>query len=1039
MGTVFLAARADDQYQKRVAIKVVSAGPGIEDVVRHFRRERQILASLDHPNIARMLDGGATEDGLPYFVMEYIDGLTLHRYCDGRRLGISDRLLLFRELCSAAQYAHQHLVVHRDLKPGNILVAADGIPKLLDFGIAKLLNAEFAGEGTLTQIALTPQYASPEQARGDKVTTATDVYSLGVILYELLTGHHPYKMQGIQPLDVLRAVIEEDAERPSEAIYRHKGSLEATSPTAGSTAESVSRARGETPERLRRTLRGDLDNILMMALRKEPQSRYASVEALSEDVRRHMAGLPIHAAKRTASYRMHKFLRRNARAVLAVLLILGLATVSLHARWTAARQASVASAFTQLIEQSGWSLRVATMAPLHDLRPEKARMVVTLQNIRKRMAELGAVGEGPGEFALGRGELALGHNDEAAGHLRRAWALGQRGPEVAYALGLVTGNLYLRELRATDAIGNRTLREARRGEIQATLRDPAVEYLRKSAGVELAAPEYVEGLIAMYEGHAETALELAGRALEEAPWLHEALVLEGNVYTKQSQTSHEQGDADASRKAATAAESAYARAVNIARSDPVARGGLCQVALQRMEWVRYSGADLQPSYTKARAVCEEALAVDSDNGFVHARLANIHRFYADYLQRRGQDASAVVSQAISEAQEALRIDPNDRRAHGNLGNIYLLRAIWLSDHGQDAAAAYASGIASLSRAAEIGPDEDSLNDLSNAYIAHGQFLQRHGLDGLPDIETAIAGYRRILERVPEFAYAHGNLGESSMFLSTIQLERGIDPTVSLDGAVAALEHASALMPGTEAVHTALGEAYLSRADFMLLRGSDPRPDIEQARRHNAEAARLSSSASMEHVLCEGGVARLQATLAFWNHLPPAQWAAEARGAFRHAKELDPALPDGWEGLAGVELLDAQLRTAGGLEPNPALDNAEAALRSARRLDPNSESIASAFADLHHWRAQAVSTKGGDPDAEIGQGLAELEIALNTNPRSMNVLARKLVLLNLRARLAKSMVERGEAVAAAQAAERDGLKRDVFFERRIALLTGPPAH
>ena len=328
MGTVYLALRADEQFHKRVALKVIRSGSDVDDVVRHFKRERQILASLDHPNIAKLLDGGTTEDGLPSFVMEYIEGEPLLGYCDARSLPVPERLRLFQSVCAAVQYAHRNLVVHRDIKPGNILVAADGLPRLLDFGIAKLLNSELAGEApTATAMAMTPEYASPEQARGERITTATDVYSLGVVLYELLTGHHPYRLASRQPLDVLKAISEQEPERPSTAVDRSevRTAPEGTQPVR-LTPEAVARTREGTPEKLKRRLRGDLDNILMLALRKEPQRRYASVEAFSDDVRRYLDGLPVKARRPTVSYRAGKFASRHvvgvaAAAVLVVLLI----------------------------------------------------------------------------------------------------------------------------------------------------------------------------------------------------------------------------------------------------------------------------------------------------------------------------------------------------------------------------------------------------------------------------------------------------------------------------------------------------------------------------------------------------------------------------------------------------------------------------------------------------------------------------------------------------------------------------------------------
>jgi len=316
MGRVYLATRADEQYRKGVAIKVIGAEVDRDEVVSRFRRERQILASLDHPNISRFLDGGATPDGRPYFVMEYVDGRPIDQYCDRQRLAIPERLTLFRELCSAVEYAHRNLIVHRDIKPGNILVSTEGVPKLLDFGIAKLVNPAFSGNaGTMTGLMMTPEYASPEQVRGEPVTTTSDVYSLGVLLYLLLTGRPPYRFKSRQTVDVLRAVCDDEPEKPSTAVGRTQQAA------GGPKPEELSLAREENPQQLRRRLSGDLDTMLLKALRKEPSRRYPSVEAFSEDVRRYLEGLPIRARKATFSYRTGKFLQRNWAGVSGVALI----------------------------------------------------------------------------------------------------------------------------------------------------------------------------------------------------------------------------------------------------------------------------------------------------------------------------------------------------------------------------------------------------------------------------------------------------------------------------------------------------------------------------------------------------------------------------------------------------------------------------------------------------------------------------------------------------------------------------------------------
>ncbi|MBU0756281.1 MAG: serine/threonine protein kinase, partial [Planctomycetes bacterium] len=291
MGTVYLASRIDRSFEKKVAVKLIRGGLQNREIVQRFYRERQILATLDHPNIARLLDGGSTDEGHPYLVMEYIEGLTIDVFCDTRKLSISERLKLFRQVCSAVQFAHGKLIVHRDIKPGNILVTREGIPKLLDFGIVKILDPESRNTGTLTltmQRVMTPEYASPEQVRGDTISTTTDVYSLGIVLYELLTGHRPYSIETISARELERMICEEDPPKPSTAVTREVESFSHDGRKKTVTPDTVSRTREGRPERLRRRLEGDLDHIVMKALRKEPDKRYVSVEHFSEDIRRHL-------------------------------------------------------------------------------------------------------------------------------------------------------------------------------------------------------------------------------------------------------------------------------------------------------------------------------------------------------------------------------------------------------------------------------------------------------------------------------------------------------------------------------------------------------------------------------------------------------------------------------------------------------------------------------------------------------------------------------------------------------------------------------
>jgi eukaryotic-like serine/threonine-protein kinase len=326
MGAVYLARRADEQYDKQVAIKVLKRGTDTDEVLRRFRAERQILARLDHPNIARLLDAGTTDDGLPYFVMEYVEGERITEFCSRHNLSVRERLELFLKVCAAIHFAHQRLIVHRDIKPGNILVTADREPKLLDFGIAKLLDdAEGGIEVTAPdRQRLTPGYASPEQVRGDAITTVSDVYSLGALLYELLTGAPPHRFGSAHPspTELFHVIAEQEPASPSSAAP---------------------------------ALRGDLDNILLQALRKEPARRYPGVNAFAEDIRRYLNNFPVRARRDTFGYRTSKFVKRHrvgvaAAAVVALALIGGITVAVWQARVASVERAKAVQRFNEVRE-----------------------------------------------------------------------------------------------------------------------------------------------------------------------------------------------------------------------------------------------------------------------------------------------------------------------------------------------------------------------------------------------------------------------------------------------------------------------------------------------------------------------------------------------------------------------------------------------------------------------------------------------------------------------------------------------------------------
>jgi len=319
MGSVYAAARADQEYKKIVAIKLVTSGMGTEDMLRRFRNERQVLAGLDHPYIARLLDGGSTDDGLPYLVMEFVEGLPIDRYCESHHLSLTERLKLFQKVCSAVQYAHQNLVVHRDIKPSNILIGTNGEPKLLDFGIARLMTAEFSAEEIELSRGeaqpMTLRYASPEQVRDEPITTESDIYSMGVLLYELVAGEHPFQDALKGRREIEEAILNQTPEEPSTVVLRRAGT------------QSRDKKLHRESVKLARHLRGEIDPVLIMALAKQPRGRYPSAESFSMDITRYLNGFPVSPRRDEVGYRARKSIRRHRLSFIAAALV-GIALVA---------------------------------------------------------------------------------------------------------------------------------------------------------------------------------------------------------------------------------------------------------------------------------------------------------------------------------------------------------------------------------------------------------------------------------------------------------------------------------------------------------------------------------------------------------------------------------------------------------------------------------------------------------------------------------------------------------------------------------------
>jgi len=531
MGQVFRARRADGQFEQEVALKLIAFGLPSNEARTRFLIERQILASLQHPNIARLLDGGVSEQRQPYFVLEVVPGEPIDQYCETNCLSIEERLQLVLDVCEAVQYAHRQLVVHRDLKPSNILVAEGeagevGRVKLLDFGIAKLLDPGVVGDGLVPQtrtgwLPMTPEYASPEQVRGETITTASDVYQLGLVLYELLTGRRPYNVEGCRPGEVERIVCEQEPVRPSTAV---------TGAAAG--------GEGQEKRIARRKLRGDLDTIVLKALRKEPERRYESVQQLADDLRRYLRGRPVSAHPNSWAYRGRKFVRRHQWGVAVTALVGALLTASVvalsvqntrlveerdRAELEATKKAHVQEFMIELFSQTDASTAPEKVAAISDVLDRGAarvkRDLVDHPAIRADMLQaVGAVHKQLEQYAAARPLLedALQTFESAYGpaHLSVA-AVARDLARVVQAMGDLehAEALYRRVLSIyKDAEANHPIRvAAARHDLAVVLHEQGQPASARSL-FDKALPVYRD---ALGRGHASTAKVFAAAAAVE--------------------------------------------------------------------------------------------------------------------------------------------------------------------------------------------------------------------------------------------------------------------------------------------------------------------------------------------------------------------------------------------------------------------------------------------------------------------------------------------------------------------------------------------
>lgn len=1048
MGSVYLAERADQEFEKKVALKVVKRGMDTAFVLRRFRNERQILANLDHPNIARLLDGGTTATGLPYFVMEYVEGRPIDAYCDSLKLTIQQRLILFRQVCAAVAYAHRNLVIHRDLKPSNILVPPDGVPKLLDFGIAKVFQPQV--EETSATVAgprlMTPEYASPEQAQGLAVTTLSDIYSLGVVLYELLTGRLPYEVKGGAGPELARIITQTEPKLPSSVVYNVREKENTDVP------ESISQLREGNPDRLSRRLRGDLDNIAMMALRKEPGRRYQSVEQLSTDIERHLNGFPVLARKDTVVYLATKFVRRNKIAVaagtFAVLAIFISAIAAGIIQWRANRREKLLQEFGREAARMESIMRYAYTLPLHDVSRETGMVKENLRSLEKEMNQIGAAAYGPGHHALGRGWISLHEYEKAKEHLELSWnKYNYREPQVANALGLTLAMLYQKALAEASRIRSPADREERLKEIEKTFRQPALEYVNKGkAATE--SPEYVTALILFLEKKYDAALTSTEKALDKIPWLYEARKLEADILRDKANLHGSRGEYDTAIQYYGKAEDAYHKAIETARSDAEIYRDLCGMRNDLLQQKVYeTGDDPKETLSKSIAACEQSLVAQPDSAPTYTNLLSIYIVYAYYeTWVAEEDARPMIQKGAEAGEHALRLQPENAETERMLGRLYISAAEYDSNHGVDpkqwlekanhhlnaairlnpqVSFAYSNlglseyyaglnemlngkdprgaldrSIRSYHKAIELRPDSAKhYRDLGGIYQLKVEYELDHGIDPRPSVNGTKDALTRAIQLNPKEQAAYFFLGQTFVFQAIFETNHGIDPSKSLESARAHLQKAFEINPTDDYCLVALGWTFLVQADYNAASGIDVRPALEEAEKKIQKALAMAPQRAIGYWYL-GMVMSEQSRFQIEQGGNPESTLAKARDVLQKAVKMHPAeLADIQIWLGKTELTAAKWAFEQGKSPEAFSKKAIKVLEEAIRANPQSPDAHMVLAQVQVVRAESKLRQGVSADSEITAGLESVEHALSLNPQLAEAFVAKGELLKMQKSIA----------------------------------------
>ncbi len=944
MGQVLKAF--DPRLDRLVALKFLRSND--PQLVERFLREARAQARVDHEHVCRVYETGEVE-GHPYIAMQFVEGDTVSELAD--RMSLEQKVKLVRDVAEAIHAAHRMGLIHRDMKPGNILVEQrdDGSlwPFVVDFGLACDQKSDrLQPSGTITG---TPAYLSPEQARGQAVDRRTDVYGLGVVLYELLAGEVPIRGLSI--------------------------------------AEALQRVVSDPPTPLRRKnprLPPDLETITMKCLEKEPQQRYDSARALAEDLGRFLDGAPILARPASRVYQATKWLRKNrlaAAALAASLVILVVASAAtLRSKVEERRRSELLQRFEREVAKSESEMRQAVLLPLHDLSAQKARVVERMEHIRAEMPRLGRAALGPGHYALGKSCLALYQYEPALEHLEVAWQSGDRRPEVALALAEALRRLYQKALLAADPslalIGSGGLpRPAAQAAVGSEFQERALAVLREGAVVD---NPYAAALVDFFSRRLDAARLKASGVRPEDSAAYEAAQLLAEIAGEEADQAWRSGDYQGALAAFDRAGEVYLGLLEVGRSDPnlyaADCGRLARLGSLHMDFGHAEATTVVPVLERALSRCDQALAADRQLSEAHTRKAYVYWLWGKNADLSKDQARSRLEQSIASAERAVAKNPREvlaLRAQA-LANTQLAQLEF--DQGGAPWVFLDAAQQSLERALTIQPTLATAADsLGIVHRRRASYQQDRGQDPRRELELAVASFDRSLELDPANPAPLHNRGIAFLTWAEVDLEEGFDPSVHLDRATADFSASIADSPGVPKFYNNLALVYWNRAEHQVRVGVDPQAAYDQAIATLQQALAINPAYRVALPNLAMALRGRAESLAARGEDPTATLAEASRWQARALA----AYPGDFDVLLEVARL-ARVEAEWGWSrpqaarsasaPEAALARARSYLEQAGQVDQERHELALEEARLSLALARRAKTSGRSPQVAVAAGL-----------------------------------------------------------------------